>query len=96
MNRVHYGRYKGIEIIVSEGDILDSEVECIAVSGNPQGMMGGGVSAAVKAAAGESLQDEATECAPIVQGRTVILGPYALAAKGIKAVAYSAALEAIS
>lgn len=87
---VHYGRCRGVEIAVGEGDILSADVECIAVSGNSQGMMGGGVSGAVRRAAGEEIQDEAQDLAPIRLGSTVMLSPHGLAAKGIKAVAYAA------
>ena len=89
----HFGKYKGIEIAISEGNILDCEVECIAVSGNSQGMMRGGVSGAVKEAAGYSLEQEGIGQAPIPRGRSVILKPFNLKTRGIKSIGYASIMD---
>lgn len=93
MSLAHFGKYKGIGIAISEGNILDCEVECIVVSGNSQGMMGGGVSGTVKDAAGSSLEQEGMSHAPIPRGRSVILKPFNLATRGIKSIGYASIMN---
>lgn len=88
----HYGKYRGVEIIVMEGDILGAEVECIAVSGNSQGKMGGGVSGAVRAAAGPEVEQAAEDLATIRVGTAVLLPSYRLAARRVRHVAYAAVM----
>lgn len=88
MQAIHRGQYRGVEIVVWEGDILTSGAECIAVSGNSQGMMGGGISGAIKAAAGPEIERESQSYAPIARGRAIMLSPRRLAQAGTKAISY--------
>lgn len=89
----HYGRYRGMEIAVAEGDILGTGVECITVSGDSQGKMGGGISGAVRAVAGPEIEREAEGLAPVRLGSAVMLAPRNLAASGIKGIAYAAVMS---
>lgn len=88
----HYGKYRGVEIVVVEGDIVGAGAECIAVSGNSQGKMGGGVSGAVRAVAGPDIERAAEDLSPIRVGTAVLLPPYQLASRQVKHVAYAAVM----
>jgi nicotinamidase-related amidase len=88
----HYGKYRGVEISVAEGDILETGVECISISGNSQGKMGGGVSGAVRGAAGAEVEQAAENLSPVRVGSAVLLPSCRLESRGVKSIAYAAVM----
>ncbi len=92
---VYRGRVHGLRIAVAQGSIceLPVHVDCVMVSGNTEGKMGGGVSKAVLEACDPRLAMEAEARRPPL-GQVALLpasGP--LADRGVGTVAYAAILE---
>lgn len=68
-----------IEII--KGDIVAQDTDAVVNAANNYLWMGSGVAGAIKAAGGESIEEEATAQGPIEVGTSVITGAGELAAK---------------
>ena len=72
-----------IEIRVVQGSILEADVEVIVNAANSLGIMGGGVAGVIKKAAGQSVEDEARQAAPIPVGQAVLTSGGKTKFKGI-------------
>jgi len=59
-------------IHVAIGDLTQLTVDAIVYPANSQGVMAGGVAGNLKAAGGQSIEDEAREAAPIAVGAAVV------------------------
>jgi O-acetyl-ADP-ribose deacetylase (regulator of RNase III) len=77
-------------IHVAIGDLTQLTVDAIVCPGNSQGVLAGGVAGQVKAAGGQSIEDEAREAAPIAVGAAVVLTAGELFCK---AVIYAPTME---
>lgn len=60
-----------IQVEILKGSILDVQVDAITVAANSLGIMGGGVAAVIKRAAGVEVENEARKKAPISVGEAI-------------------------
>ena len=72
-----------MEIIVTQASILEADVDVIVNAANSQGLMGGGVAGAIRRAAGEAVEQEATAQAPVAVGKAILTTAGKLPYKGI-------------
>ncbi len=61
-----------LQIVVIQGSILDVEADVIVNAANSHGLMGGGVAGVIKRAAGEAVEREAMQLAPIPVGQAIL------------------------
>ena len=61
-----------ILISVIQGSILEVETDVIVNAANSHGIMGGGVAGVIKRVAGQGVEDEAKQQAPIVVGAAAL------------------------
>jgi nicotinamidase-related amidase/O-acetyl-ADP-ribose deacetylase (regulator of RNase III) len=92
---VYRGRVHGLQIAVARGSIceLPIAVDCVMVSGNTEGKMGGGVSKAVLSACDPSLEAEAERRRPQLGSVAFLPTSGHLAKSGVRAIAYAAILR---
>lgn len=72
-----------MQIIVSQGSILDVDAQVIVNAANGLGLMGGGVAGVIKRAAGAEIEREAVKDAPIRVGKAVLTSGGKTKFKGI-------------
>ena len=67
-------RYPRMSVLISvvEGSILDAEADVIVNAANSHGIMGGGVAGVIRRAAGQVVEDEAKQQAPIPVGTAAV------------------------
>jgi O-acetyl-ADP-ribose deacetylase (regulator of RNase III) len=70
-------------IHVAIGDLTQLTVDAIVCPTNSLGIMQGGTAGAIKAAGGQSIEDEAKEAAPIAVGAAIVTGPGELFCKAV-------------
>ncbi|RLE50371.1 MAG: macro domain-containing protein [Candidatus Methanomethylicota archaeon] len=63
--------YRGVEVEVKRGNIVEEEVEAIVNPANSYMIMGGGVAGAIKKAGGDVIEKEARKYAPVPIGKAV-------------------------
>ena len=73
--------YRGVEVIVKQGDITEEVVDAIVNPANSFLIMGGGVAGAIKRKGGASIEREAMAKAPVEVGNAVVTGAGRLKAK---------------
>lgn len=61
-----------LQIVVIQGSILDVDAEVIVNAANSHGIMGGGVAGVIKRAAGDAVEREAMQLAPIPIGQAIL------------------------
>ncbi len=61
-----------MQLLVEKGDLIRQDVDAIVNPANSHGTMGGGVGAAIKAAGGSVIEEEAIAEAPIPVGAAVL------------------------
>ncbi len=66
------------EIVIVVHDITDVRADAIVNASNTRLLLGGGVSRAIRRAAGPGLQDEMSAAAPISPGQVVVTGAHGL------------------
>ncbi|MDD4954989.1 MAG: macro domain-containing protein [Candidatus Omnitrophica bacterium] len=74
-------KVRDVEIIVTKGDITESENEAIVNAANNQFYMGGGVAGAIKKKGGKIIEEEAIKKGPVEVGEAVVTGAGSLKAK---------------
>ncbi|MCK9615686.1 MAG: macro domain-containing protein [Candidatus Omnitrophica bacterium] len=74
-------KIKNTEIIITKGDITESNVEAIVNAANNKFYMGGGVAGAIKKKGGSLIEEEAIKQGPVEVGEAVITQAGALKAK---------------
>lgn len=67
-------KLKGVEIVITKGDITEADTEAIVNAANNRFQMGGGVAGAIKKKGGEVIQEEAVKQGPVNVGEAVITG----------------------
>lgn len=63
--------FKGVRLLVKQGDVTEEKVDAIVTPANTKGIMGGGVDLAIKQKGGEQIERDAMAAAPIFIGRAV-------------------------
>jgi len=61
-----------MQIHVVQGDLTEMPVDAVVNPANSQGVMGGGVAAALRTKGGQQIEDEARASAPIAVGAAVV------------------------
>ncbi|MFA5008541.1 MAG: macro domain-containing protein [Candidatus Omnitrophota bacterium] len=74
-------RIKNTEIIITKGDITESDNEAIANAANNKFYMGGGVAGAIKKKGGKIIEEEAVKQGPVEVGEAIVTGAGTLKAK---------------
>ncbi len=74
-------KLKNTEIIVTKGDITESDIEAIVNAANNKFLMGGGAAGAIKRKGGKQIEDEAVKKGPVEVGEAVLTGSGSLGAK---------------
>jgi len=74
-------KIKDTEILITKGDITESNNEAIVNAANNQFYMGGGVAGAIKKKGGKIIEEEAIKQGPVKVGEAVVTGAGALKAK---------------
>lgn len=72
-----------MEIVVTQGSLLDADADAIVNAANSLGLMGGGVAMIIKKVAGDLVEEEAKKHAPIPVGKAVLTTAGNLKFKGI-------------
>ena len=72
-----------MQVTISHSDITQAKVDGIVNPANSQGVMNGGVAAAIRDAGGSSIEDEVKNLAPIAIGAAVVTKAGDLSAKYI-------------
>ncbi|MBI5048580.1 MAG: macro domain-containing protein [Deltaproteobacteria bacterium] len=72
-----------MEIIVTQGSLLDADTDAIVNAANSLGLMGGGVAMVIKKAAGDMVEEEAKKLAPIPVGKAILTTAGSLKFKSI-------------
>lgn len=83
---VRFGRTR---VVALTGDLLDQEVEAIVVAANCRGVLGAGLSGALRSLGGARIEREAMERAPLEPGSALVTGAHGLADHGIRAVIHA-------
>ncbi|MGC9210051.1 MAG: macro domain-containing protein [Acidilobus sp.] len=73
--------YRGVEVIVKQGDITEEVVDAIVNPANSFMIMGGGVAGAIKRKGGASIEQEAMSKAPVEVGNAIVTGAGRLKAR---------------
>ncbi|MCX6767216.1 MAG: macro domain-containing protein [Candidatus Micrarchaeota archaeon] len=63
--------YKGVRLIVVQGDLTAQKTDAIVNPANSKGTMGGGVALAIKEAGGEQIEKDAVANAPTRMGKAI-------------------------
>ncbi len=61
-----------LQITIAQGSILDVDTDVIVNAANSHGIMGGGVAGVIKRAAGDAVEREAMQLAPIPIGQAIL------------------------
>jgi O-acetyl-ADP-ribose deacetylase len=72
-----------MQVHVAQADITNLPVDAIVNPANSQGIMGGGVSGAIRRQGGDEIQAEAMAAAPIAVGAALVTGAGKLPAKHV-------------
>ena len=72
-----------MQITITQGSILETDVQVIVNAANSLGLMGGGVAGVIKRAAGSDVEREAARQAPIRVGKAVLTSGGKTKFKGI-------------
>ena len=63
--------YKGVSIVVTQGDITRQKVDAIVNPANSMMVMGGGVAGAIRRVGGKEIEDEAVRHEPVPVGKAI-------------------------
>ena len=76
-------RFGGTEIVITQGDITNADVDAIVNPANNQLYMGAGVAGSIKKKGGQEIEDEALTLGPIPVGSAVMTSAGNLKAKHV-------------
>jgi len=74
-------KIKDVEILITKGDITESDTEAIVNAANNKFFMGGGVAGAIKRKGGQVIEDEAVKKGPVEVGESVLTSAGSLSVK---------------
>ncbi|OOG28797.1 hypothetical protein B1C78_00170 [Thioalkalivibrio denitrificans] len=82
----------GSSLVVKLGDIREARTEVVVTSDDSNLSMGGGTSAAIRAAAGDSVFEESRRLIPVAVGAIAVTGAGLLAEQGVRHIFHAATI----